>query len=204
MNQYCRHVVINGVGIPRQFCRLFQQSVVRMLIIHRSSSTLVAPSPALEFILLYGIDSHFLPLPYSIYLNLTACYNPQLVQIMTRFRFNENMMVTEMRRGLAVPYIGSAAKSITCRQSKISIQKLSSIPVQQCEYLSYLQSESTLTAYLNIQLGVMNISLDKTIMLPQCIFMLLTSLGLRGIVLAGISIPRYMFCLKLSIHSVWL
>jgi len=114
-------------------------------------------------------------------------------QSLRRCRSDVNLSVNETKRAAATPPIGSAPKPIKCVPSQIRIRKLQSIPLRHCECLSYLRSEYKLTTNWSLQPGGMDISLDGTIVLPHCIFILFTSLCLRGLVLAFIGTKGFQY-----------
>jgi len=111
-------------------------------------------------------------------------------QSLKRCQSNDNILVEETKRVEATPCSSSAAKPIKLVLSQICIQKHSSIPLWHSKYLSNLVSEYTLNTNLSLQPGGMDISLDRTIVLPHCIFILLACLNLRGVVWAVVGIEE--------------
>jgi hypothetical protein len=118
-----------------------------------------------------------------------------LSQSLKRCWSDDNISVNETKRAAATPRIGSAAKLIKRVPSQICIRNRYSIPLWPWECLSYLRSEYTLTTNLSLQPGGMDISLDRTIVLPHCIFILFASLCLRMLVLAFIGIKGFRYSL---------
>jgi len=105
---------------------------------------------------------------------------------------DSNVLVNETKRGAATPRISSAAKSIKCMPNLICIPERQSTPVRHWECLKYVQSEYTLTTSLSLQLGGMDISLDRTIVFQHYIFILFASLGLPGLVLPLVGIKGFL------------
>jgi len=112
-------------------------------------------------------------------------------------RSNDDISVNETQWAADIARITSAAKRMQCRQSQIHIRKCYRITPWQCECISYFWSEFTLTATLSLQPGGMDISLDRTIVLPHCLFNVVASLCLWGLVLAVISILGFQYSIIL-------
>jgi hypothetical protein len=159
---------------------------------------MVAPSQAPEFELSYGIDLHSLPTTFTthhvLYLTTLQC----LLQLATRPKASNGAVptiiypLTRQREGRLLHVSALQPNPSNACQVK-SIFESVKASLFGIVSVSYFRSEYTLTTNLSLQPGGMDISLDRTIVLQHCIFILFASSGLRGLFLAFICIKGFRF-----------
>jgi len=152
---------------------------------------MVAPSQALEFVLSYGIDLHSLPMTFCthhiLYLTTLQC----LLQLATHPKALNGAILTIIY-GLMSRRDGQLLHVSALQPSPSKLCKVKSVfervkaSLLGIVSVLYFRSEYTLTTNLSLQLGGMDIALDRTIVLQHCICILFASLGLWGLVLAFI------------------